>query len=60
VGVAAVYMQAGDPADVADVADVVDVDEPPAIPVRASPDPGRLFPVHWAELQAIQHGPSSG
>ena len=57
MGLGAVYMQAGDPAD---VVKLVDVDEP------RDPGPGQvliqvtLFPVHWGDLQAIQHGAPSG
>jgi NADPH:quinone reductase-like Zn-dependent oxidoreductase len=57
MGLGAVYMQAGDPAD---VVKLVDVDEP------RDPGPGQvlirvtLFPIHWGDLQAIQYGSPSG
>jgi NADPH:quinone reductase-like Zn-dependent oxidoreductase len=57
MGLGAVYMQAGDPAD---VVTLVDVDEP------RDPGPGQvlirvtLFPIHWGDLQAIQYGSPSG
>ncbi len=57
MGLGAVYMQAGNPAD---VVKLVDVDEP------RDPGPGQvlirvtLFPIHWGDLQAIQHGSPSG
>jgi NADPH:quinone reductase-like Zn-dependent oxidoreductase len=57
MGLAAVYTQAGDPAD---VVKLIDVDEP------RDPGPGQvlirvtLFPIHWGDLQAIQHGSPTG
>jgi NADPH:quinone reductase-like Zn-dependent oxidoreductase len=57
MGLGAVYMQAGDPAD---VVKLVDVDEP------RDPGPAQvlirvtLFPIHWGDLQAIQYGSPSG
>jgi NADPH:quinone reductase-like Zn-dependent oxidoreductase len=57
MGLAAVYTQAGDPAD---VVKLIGVDEP------GDPGPGQvlirvtLFPIHWGDLQAIQHGLPSG
>jgi NADPH:quinone reductase-like Zn-dependent oxidoreductase len=53
----AVYAQAGDPTD---VVKLIGVDEP------RDPGPGQvvirvtLFPIHWGDLQAIQHGSRSG
>jgi len=57
MGLGAVYMQAGDPAD---VVKLIDLDEP------RDPGPGQvlirvtLFPIHWGDLQAIQYGSPSG
>jgi NADPH:quinone reductase-like Zn-dependent oxidoreductase len=57
MGLAAMYTQAGDPAD---VVKLIDVDEP------GDPGPGQvlirvtLFPIHWGDLQAIQHGSPTG
>jgi NADPH:quinone reductase-like Zn-dependent oxidoreductase len=57
MGLGAVYTQAGDPTD---VVKLISVDEP------RDPGPGQvlirvtLFPIHWGDLQAIQHGSPTG
>ena len=57
MGLSAVNTDAGDPVG---VVKLIDVDEP------RDPGPGQvlirvtLFPIHWGDLQAIQHGSSSG
>lgn len=57
MGLGAVYMEAGDPADVVKLSDV---DEP------SDPGPGQvvirvtLFPIHWGDLQAIQLASPTG
>src|ERR1700722_15409625 len=57
MGLAAVYTEAGDPAD---VVKLIDVDDPP------DPGPGQvlvrvtLFPIHWGDLQTIQLASPTG